>query len=145
MSNEKRYRRQRPDAVGFGADAKWLAALGDDDEPEAWEAGVAVTSTAAMATDVAELAARVAALEDCLVFEVAAGQTAQRHLAEMRARLDVLEGASPAPEVPNRVENERVSHPSSLRGSVVEPVVDGLRSSVRAAGRLLEGRRAGPR
>lgn len=107
-------------------------------------------SSAQLATDLAALAERVAALEDCLVWEVAAGQTARRETAELRERLDALEASTAAPDI---VEDDRASvPPAPMPGLDLDDahraraaVLEGLRASVRAAGRLLEARRTGPR
>ena len=159
MSTHRAPRRRRP---GGGdpfqgeprADTQWFAALAEDEEPEPWERGVTAASPATLATDVAALSERVAALEDCLVWEVAAAQTARRELSELRGRLDELAGPGdftppaadpPAPfPGPARADDAARSAEDAARRARRE-VVEGLRASVRAAGRLLEGRRVGPR
>jgi len=108
--------------------------------------GVTSASSAQVATDLAALAERVAALEDCLVWEVAAGQTARRETAELRARLDELAAAAPAPAAAVEVEPVPGPPPGPAaeddRRLARRDVVEGLRTSMRAAGRLLDGRRA---
>ncbi|MGH9181826.1 MAG: hypothetical protein ACRDY5_08945, partial [Acidimicrobiales bacterium] len=155
-------RRRRPgdraglEAGAVGEDALWLAALRDDDVPEAWERGVTDASGAGLVTDLAALSERVAALEDCLVWEVASGQTIRRELAELQARLDELDRA-PAAAVAGAVAGaatvggtDEPPHPEPADSGeearqARREVVEGLRASVRAAGRLLDGRRPGTR
>lgn len=128
-----------------GEDSQWLASLRGDEGagPDEWEGGVAAAASSQLAGEVAALAERVTALEDCLVWEVAASQTARRETAELRARLDKLTRGAGEPEL--RPAPRRASpHQGGPRRPGHE-VVDGLRASVRAAGRLLDGRRTGPR